>query len=165
MEVKTTAVSMQRLHQKALCRQFYLSPIKEASKQRTKLTQVEILKDVYHFVLIGRTTLVFLLFLNIRKTRRDTEMETHTQAKVKTCCQFNYVCMLLFPTSLRGGYRPLTSGSEAYIGTIMQNNFFLTMKAVLKFLMFNFPVLNYNFFNVSYIISFFCLIYVVTDFR
>lgn len=80
MEVKTTAVSMQRLHQKALCRQFYLSPIKEASKQRTKLTQVEILKDVYHFVLIGIgiTTLVVLLFLNIRKTRRDTEMETHT---------------------------------------------------------------------------------------
>lgn len=33
---------------------------------------------------IGITTLVLLLFLNIRRTRRDTEMGTHTQAKVKT---------------------------------------------------------------------------------
>lgn len=32
---------------------------------------------------IGITTLVLLLFLNIRRTRRDT-MGTHTQAKVKT---------------------------------------------------------------------------------
>lgn len=32
------------------------------------------------FVLIGVgiTTLVFLLFLNIRRTRRDVEVETHT---------------------------------------------------------------------------------------
>lgn len=58
-------------------------------------------------VLIGITTLVFLLFLNIRKKKeRHKDGDAHTEVKIKRCCHFNFICMQLVPASLRGGYRP-----------------------------------------------------------
>lgn len=53
-------------------------------------------------------------------------METHTQAKVKTCCHFIYICMQLAPASLRGGNRPKMASSEAYIGTNIKRELFFS---------------------------------------
>lgn len=55
-------------------------------------------------------------------------MEAHTQAKVKTCCHFIYICMQLAPASLRGGNRPKMASSEAYIGTNIKRELFFFLQ-------------------------------------
>jgi len=65
----------------------------ETRISRAKQTYMEIVKEIFNCLgvkgkrQLGPSTWRFLLLLNMRKTRRGAERETHTQANLKKCSQ------------------------------------------------------------------------------